>query len=206
MGSITGSELLAKSLKAQGMDTLFYLMGGPMLETESACIKLGVRAIDSRHEQGAAMMAHAYSRLTRRPGVCMASSGPGTINMATGVANAFVDGAPLVAVGGTSPRIYFGMDAFQEVDQLSLYKPITKWATRILDAKRIPDVVATAFRQATSGRPGPVFLDLPGDAWVRWSRNRRCRCRPTGGPRPGPMAIPRRSPRRSRCSRAPSGP
>jgi thiamine pyrophosphate-dependent acetolactate synthase large subunit-like protein len=163
MGSITGSELLAKSLKAQGMDTLFYLMGGPMLETESACIKLGVRAIDSRHEQGAAMMAHAYSRLTRRPGVCMASSGPGTINMATGVANAFVDAAPLVAVGGTSPRVYFGMDAFQEIDQLSLYKPITKWATRILDAKRIPDVVATAFRQATSGRPGPVFLDLPGD-------------------------------------------
>ena len=163
MGAITGSELLAKSLKIQGMDTLFYLMGGPMLETESACIKLGVRAIDSRHEQGAAMMAHAYSRLTRRPGVCMASSGPGTINMATGVANAFVDAAPLVAVGGTSPRIYFGMDAFQEVDQLSLYKPITKWATRILDAKRIPDVVATAFRQATSGRPGPVFLDLPGD-------------------------------------------
>jgi len=163
MGSITGSELLAKSLTAQGMDTLFYLMGGPMLETESACIKLGVRAIDSRHEQGAAMMAHAYSRLTRRPGVCMASSGPGTINMATGVANAFVDAAPLVAVGGTSPRVYFGMDAFQEVDQLSLYKPITKWATRILDAKRIPDVVATAFRQATSGRPGPVFLDLPGD-------------------------------------------
>jgi thiamine pyrophosphate-dependent acetolactate synthase large subunit-like protein len=95
--------------------------------------------------------------------VCMASSGPGTINMATGVANAFVDAAPLIAVGGTSPRIYFGMDAFQEVDQLSLYKPITKWATRILDAKRIPDVVATAFRQATSGRPGPVFLDLPGD-------------------------------------------
>jgi len=163
MASITGSELLAKSLKAQGMDTLFYLMGGPMLETESACIKLGVRAIDSRHEQGASMMAHAYSRLTRRPGVCMASSGPGTINMATGVANAFIDAAPLVAVGGTSPRVYFGMDAFQEVDQLSLFKPITKWATRILDAKRIPDVVATAFRQATSGRPGPVFLDLPGD-------------------------------------------
>jgi thiamine pyrophosphate-dependent acetolactate synthase large subunit-like protein len=163
MATITGSELLAKSLKAQGMDTLFYLMGGPMLETESECIKLGVRAIDSRHEQGASMMAHAYSRLARRPGVCMASSGPGTINMATGVANAFVDAAPLVAVGGTSPRVFFGMDAFQEVDQLSLFRPITKWATRILDAKRIPDVVATAFRQATSGRPGPVFLDLPGD-------------------------------------------
>src|SRR2546423_14950203 len=102
MATLTGSELLARALVSQGMDTLFYLMGGPMLETESACIKLGVRAIDSRHEQGASMMAHAYSRLTRRPGVCMASSGPGTINMSTGVANAFVDGAPLVAVGGRS--------------------------------------------------------------------------------------------------------
>src|SRR5262249_37766743 len=163
MGAITGSELLAKSLKTQGMDTLFYLMGGPMLETESACIKLGVRAIDSRHEQGAAMMAHAYSRLTRRPGVCMASSGPGTINLAAGVHSAHVAPAPLAPAGGTTPRIYFGRDASQEVDQLSLYKPITKWATRILDARRIPDVVATAFRQATSGRPGPVFLDLPGD-------------------------------------------
>src|SRR5207245_4888757 len=97
----------------------------------------------------------------RASGVCMAASGPGTINMATGVANAFIDAAPLVAVGGASPRVYFGMDAFQEVDQLSLFKPITKWATRILDAKRIPDVLATAFRQATSGRPGPVFLELP---------------------------------------------
>src|SRR6266566_1855337 len=96
-------------------------------------------------------------------GVCMVFFGPGTINMATGVANAFIDAAPLVAVGGASPRVYFGMDAFQEVDQLSLFKPITKWATRILDAKRIPDVVATAFRQATSGRPGPVYIDLPGD-------------------------------------------
>src|SRR2546426_9649446 len=163
MGSITGSQLLPRALQAQGMDTLFYLMAGPMLETERGDVKLGVRAIGSRHEQGASMMAHAYRGLTRRPGVCMASSGPGTINMATGVANAFIDAAPLVAVGGASPRVYFGMDAFQEVDQLSLFKPITKWATRILDAKRIPDVVATAFRQATPGRPGPVFRDLPGD-------------------------------------------
>src|SRR5919197_4319518 len=71
MGSLTGSELLARSLTSQGMDTLFFLMGGPMLDTESACIKLGVRAIDTRHEQAAAMMAHAYARVTRRPGVCM---------------------------------------------------------------------------------------------------------------------------------------
>src|SRR5881628_763856 len=163
MGSLTGSELLARSLTSQGMDTLFFLMGGPMLETESACLKLGVRAIDTRHEQAAAMMAHAYSRTTRSPGVCMGCSGPGTTNLVTGVANAFVDAAPLIAVGGSSPRVYLGMEAFQEIDQVAIMRPITKWAERVLEAKRIPDLVATAFRQATTGRPGPVYLDLPGD-------------------------------------------
>ncbi len=163
MGSLTGSELLARSLTSQGMDTLFFLMGGPMLETESACLKLGVRAIDTRHEQAAAMMAHAYSRTTRRPGVCMGCSGPGTTNLVTGVANAFVDAAPLIAVGGSSPRVYLGMEAFQEIDQVAIMRPITKWAERVLDARRIPELVATAFRQSTTGRPGPVYLDLPGD-------------------------------------------
>ena len=163
MGSLTGSELLARSLASQGMDTLFFLMGGPMLETESACIKLGVRAVDTRHEQAAAMMAHAYGRVTRRPVVCMGCSGPGTTNLVTGVANAFVDAAPLIAVGGSSPRVYLGMEAFQEIDQVAIMRPITKWAERVLDARRIPEFVATAFRQATTGRPGPVYLDLPGD-------------------------------------------
>src|SRR5438094_6048409 len=163
MATLTGSELLARALVSQGMDTLFYLMGGPMLETESACIKLGARAIDTRHEQAASMMAHAYSRLTRRPGVCMGCSGPGTPNLGTGVANAFVDAAPLIAVGGSSPRVYLEMEAFQEIDQVAVMRPITKWATRILDARRIPELVAMAFRQATTGRPGPVYLDLPGD-------------------------------------------
>src|SRR5256884_5245078 len=163
MGSLTGSEFLARSPTSQGMDTLFFLMGGPMLETEGACIRPGVRAIDTRHEQAAAMMAHAYSRTTRRPGVCMGCSGPGTTNLVTGVANAFVDAAPLIAVGGSSPRVYLGMEAFQEIDQVAIMRPITKWAERVLDARRIPELVATAFRQATTGRPGPVYLDLPGD-------------------------------------------
>jgi acetolactate synthase-1/2/3 large subunit len=163
MATITGSEVLAQSLRSQGADTLFYLMGGPMLETEAACIKLGMRAIDTRHEQAAALAAHAWTRLMRRPGVAMGCSGPGAINLATGVANAFTDCAPLVAIGGASPRVYLGMEAFQEVDQLALMKPITKWAERIYDARRIPDVVETAFRQATSGRPGPVYIDMPGD-------------------------------------------
>ena len=163
MATITGSEVLAKALQTQGVDTMFYLMGGPMLETEAACIQLGIRAIDHRHEQAAAFAAHAYTRVLRRPGVCMGASGPGATNLLTGVATAFTDCAPLVAIGGSSPRVYLGMEAFQEIDQLAVFKPVTKWAERVYDARRIPDVVASAFRQATSGRPGPVYLDLPGD-------------------------------------------
>jgi acetolactate synthase-1/2/3 large subunit len=93
----------------------------------------------------------------------MGCSGPGTTNLVTGVANAFADAAPLIAIGGSSPRVYLGMEAFQEIDQVAIMKPVTKRAERIYDARRIPDVVATALREATAGRPGPVYLDLPGD-------------------------------------------
>jgi len=163
MGTVIGSELLAQALRSQGVDTMFYVMGGPMLETEATCIKLGIRAVDTRHEQAAALAAHAWGRVTRRPGVAMGCSGPGATNLLTGVANAFTDAAPLVAIGGASPRVYLGMEAFQEIDQLAVFRPVTKWADRIYDARRIPEIVATAFRQATTGRPGPVYLDLPGD-------------------------------------------
>lgn len=163
MGTVLGGELLAQALKSQGVETMFYVMGGPMLETEATCIKLGIRAIDTRHEQAAALAAHAWGRVMRRPGVAMGCSGPGATNLLTGVANAFTDAAPLVAIGGSSPRVSLGMEAFQEIDQLAVFKPVTKWAERIYDARRIPEIVATAFRQATTGRPGPVYLDLPGD-------------------------------------------
>src|SRR5688572_15374310 len=163
MGTVLGSEILAQSLKSQGVDTMFYIMGGPMLETEATCIKLGIRAIDTRHEQAAALAAHGWGRVMRKAGVCMGASGPGATNLLTGVANAFTDAAPMVAIGGSSPRVFFGMEAFQEIDQVAVFKPVTKWAERIYDAKRIPELVATAFRQAMTGRPGPVYLDLPGD-------------------------------------------
>jgi thiamine pyrophosphate-dependent acetolactate synthase large subunit-like protein len=163
MTMLTGSDILARSLVSQGMDTLFYIMGGPMIETEAAIIKLGARAVDTRHEQAASLMAHAYSRVTRKPGVCMGASGPGATNLVTGVANAFVDAAPMIAVGGSSPRVLYETEAFQEIDQLAVFKPITKWATRVYDAKRIPEMVAMAYRQATTGKPGPVYIDMPGD-------------------------------------------
>ena len=188
----TGSEILARALKRQGTEVLFYLMGGPMLAAQSACIAEGIRMIDVRHEQAAAMMAHAYSRVLNRPGVCMAASGPGTTNLVTGVANAFVDSAPVVAIGGSSPVSQLGKGAFQEMDQIAMMRPIVRWAERVYDPRRIPELVATAFRHACGGRPGPVYLDLPGDvlyhrvedAEVAWAEpfDPRTRARPAGDP------------------------
>lgn len=163
MGKTTGSKILAKALRQHGIDTMFYIMGGPMLEAELACIDEGIHAVDVRHEQAAAMMAHAYARLKNRVGLCMGASGPGAINLITGVAHAWADCAPVFAIGGSSPLDLSGLGAFQEVDQVALFRPITKWSERVLEARRIPDMVATALRQAMSGKPGPVYLDLPGD-------------------------------------------
>jgi acetolactate synthase-1/2/3 large subunit len=163
MANLTGSDVLAKALVAQGVNTLFYIMGGPMIETEAALIKLGVRAIDTRHEQAASFMAHAYGRVLRKAGLCIGASGPGMTNLLTGMGNAYTDAASLVAVGGSSPMVYDDMEAFQEIDQVSMARPVTKWAQRAPSAKRIPDMVASAFRQTTTGRRAPVYLDMPGD-------------------------------------------
>jgi len=142
---------------------MFYLMGGPMLGAQQACIDEGMRGIDVRHEQAAAMMAHAYARTTNKVGVCMAASGPGVTNLITGMANALHDCAPILAVGGASPMNMWGRGVFQEMDQVALFRPVTKWAERIIDIRRIPDMVATAMRQAQEGKPGPVYLDIGGD-------------------------------------------
>src|SRR5438128_319732 len=163
MAELTGSEILARSLKNEGTDILFFLMGGPMLLAESSCIKEGIRPLDVRHEQSAAFMGQAYSRLLQKPSVCMAASGPGVINLTTGIANAVIDCCPVVAVGGSSPIGQSGRQVFQEIDQLAIMKPCTKWADRVYNLKRIPEQVNNAFQKAMGGKPGPVYLDFPGD-------------------------------------------
>lgn len=186
---ITGSELVAKALARQGVDTFFFLMGGPMLLVENACIAEGMRAIDVRHEQAAAMMAHAYSRVLNRPGVCLACSGPGTLNLGTGLANALVDCAPVVALGGSSPVSQYGLGAFQEIDQVAALRPLVKWAERAYDPRRIPELIDIAFRQAFSGKPGPVYLDLPGDVLYQKVEESEVfwPARPNGTMRPRPL-------------------
>src|ERR1051325_6501030 len=156
MALVNGSPILARSLRRLRFDTFFYIMGGPMMAAESASVEEGLRAIDVRHEQAAAMMAHAYGRVKNQLGVCMAASGPGATNLITGVANAWADSAPLLAIGGSAPLSQRGKDAFQEMDQVGVFKPITKWAEQVSDPKRIPEFVQTAARQALGGRPGPV--------------------------------------------------
>jgi thiamine pyrophosphate-dependent acetolactate synthase large subunit-like protein len=187
---MTGNEILARALREHGVQHVFFLMGGPMIDAENACLDAGIRMIDVRHEQAAAMMATAYSRVLCRPSVCMAASGPGTTNLATGVAHAFVDCAPVLALGGSSPVAQYGLGAFQEIDQLAMMRPITVWAERVYDPRRIPELVAVALRQAFAARPGPVYLDLPGDVLyrdvdpseVRWVRAEPVRQRPLGDP------------------------
>jgi thiamine pyrophosphate-dependent acetolactate synthase large subunit-like protein len=160
---LTGNDLLAKSLRTLGVKDYFFIMGGPMVDAQRITVDEGIRAIDVRHEQAAAMMAHAYSRVTGGVGVAMGCSGPGTLNLLTGVASAWADGCPVVAIGGSSPTFQSGMGTFQEVDQVATFEPVTKWSFRVPEASRIPDVMEEAFRRARGGRPGPVYLDFPAD-------------------------------------------
>jgi acetolactate synthase-1/2/3 large subunit len=161
--AIRGYTLFGEALARHGVDTGFYIMGGPINDAVKAASANGVRMIDVRHEQAAAMMAQAYARVRARPAICMGASGPGTINLTTGLANALIDCAPVVAFGGSSPIDLFERGGFQEIDQLAIMRPVTKWAARVHEARRIPEYVDKALRRAMAGKPGPVYLDLPAD-------------------------------------------
>ena len=163
MAEITGSEIIARCLQKEGVTDLFYIMGGPMLLAEATCVKEGIRMIDVRHEQAAAFMCQAYSRLKQVPSVCMAASGPGVTNLITGMANALVDCCPVVALGGSSPLSQFGRQVFQEIDQVELMRGCCKHVDRLINLKRIPQQINFALQKAITGKPGPVYLDCPGD-------------------------------------------
>ncbi len=163
MALVNGSYLIARTLKEEGVDTLFYLMGGPNFDIVMAAQDLGIKTIDFRHEQAAAFAAHAYARVTGKPGVCVAASGPGTLNLLTGVYTASIDCAPMVVLGGASAVHVIGREDFQEVDQVSIMQPLCKYSHRPTMAARYPEIVSTAYRQALSGRPGPVYIDCGAD-------------------------------------------
>lgn len=161
MAETYGSIVLGKSLKAVGVDTIFFLLGGPNTDIYETARDLGIRLIDVRHEQAAAMAAHAYARITGKPGVCMAGAGVDTMNLVTGIATASSDCSPVVAICGSASMKTNDMDAFQDLDQYHVMKPLVKKAWRVPIPERVPSYVGMAFRAAISGKPGPVYLEFP---------------------------------------------
>ncbi|HEY6429106.1 MAG TPA: biosynthetic-type acetolactate synthase large subunit, partial [Acidimicrobiales bacterium] len=161
--TLTGAQALIKSLEMQGVDVMFGLPGGAILPVYDPIIDSSIRHILVRHEQGAGHMAEGYAMVTGRPGVAMVTSGPGATNVVTPLSNAYMDSTPLIVVSGQVATPAIGTDAFQECDITGVTMGITKHNWLIKDVDDIPRVVAAAFHVATTGRPGPVLIDLPKD-------------------------------------------
>ena len=160
---MTGAEILVKALKEAGVDTIFGYPGGKVLAIYDALYDADIRHILTRHEQGAAHAADGYARASGRTGVCLATSGPGATNLVTGIANAYMDSVPLVAITGQAPTSLLGTDSFQEADITGITLPITKHNYLVKDVRDMARTIKEAFYIAATGRPGPVLVDIPAD-------------------------------------------
>src|SRR5512143_2581259 len=185
-----GGRLVAKVLKGEGVSHVFTLCGGHVAPVYDGCLDEGIAVIDMRHEQAAAHAADAYARLTRGIGVAVVTAGPGVTDAVTAVANAYYAASPLVLIGGAAPLNQQGRGALQEMEQVALLKPITKWSIAIHETARIPELLTQAIRIALSGRPGPVFIELPFDVLfnfvdesaAKFPVDYRAKERPAGAP------------------------
>jgi acetolactate synthase-1/2/3 large subunit len=166
MGKMTGAQAILECLKLEGVEIIFGLPGGVLLPLYDAIYDSDIRHILVRHEQAAAHAADGYAGATGRVGVFLATSGPGATNLVTGIATAYMDSVPLVAMTGQVPTNLIGKDAFQEADITGITVPVTKHNYLVTDAKEIPRVFREAFYIARTGRPGPVLIDLPRDVTV----------------------------------------
>ena len=167
MVRMTGAKALVESLKRQKVDVIFGIPGGATIPIYDVLYETDeIKHILMRHEQCAAHAADGYARASGKVGVCMATSGPGATNLVTGIANAYMDSSPIVAFTGQVPRPLIGKDAFQETDIVGITTPITKYNFQIPKASEIPRIVKTAFYIASSGRPGPVLVDIPKDTQI----------------------------------------
>jgi acetolactate synthase-1/2/3 large subunit len=160
-----GARILLEALVREGVDTVFGYPGGAVLHIYDELAKMGprLRHVLARHEQGAVHMAEGYSKATGKPGVVLVTSGPGATNTITGIANAYMDSTPLVVITGQVPRKMIGTDAFQEVDTIGITRPCTKYNYMVRDVDELAGIVHEAFYLASSGRPGPVLIDVPKD-------------------------------------------
>ncbi len=160
---LTGAQIFFECLKAEGVEVIFGLPGGVLLDLYDEMPKHDIRHILVRHEQGAAHMADGYARATGRVGVCLVTSGPGATNTVTGIATAYMDSIPIVVFTGQVPTALIGNDAFQEADIVGITRPCTKHNYLVKDVRDLARIIREAFYLARSGRPGPILVDLPKD-------------------------------------------
>ena len=163
MVEMTGAKALIYALEKEDVDVVFGLPGGANLPIYDALVDANFRHILVQHEQSAAHMADGYARIKRKAGVCFATSGPGATNLITGIATAYADSSPMVAVTGQVPLAMIGKDAFQETDIIGVANPCTEYAFQPRTPEEIPEIVKKAFYITESGRPGPVLIDIPKD-------------------------------------------
>lgn len=191
-----GGRIVARALRKEGVSHLFTLCGGHIQSIYDGCLDEGIRVVDVRHEQSAAHAADGWSRVTGRVGVAAVTAGPGVTDAVTAVCNAQRAQSPLLLIGGQGARLlgpFGGQDrgALQDMDHVELLRPITKWAVSVPEARRIPDYIQGAFRVATTGVPGPVFLEMPLEVLMGGCRDRdlveypgyRTEARPCADPR-----------------------
>ena len=189
-GESTGGELVARVLREAGVRHVFTLCGGHILPIYDGCLTEGIRILDFRHEQAAAHAADAYARLTRNVGVAIVVPGPGVTDAVTGVANAYAARSPVLLIGGAAPLALRGLGALQEIDQVALMRSITKGAWTVPETRQIPEVLTTAIRTALSGRPGPVFVEIPVDLLMTTIEDRLAPIPQRYVHRPRPAADP----------------
>ena len=156
-----GCDILVRALEREGVEVIFAYPGGASMEIHQSLTRSTIRTVLPRHEQGGSFAAGGYARATGRPGVCMATSGPGATNLVTGIADAYMDSVPLVAITGQVTQAMIGKSAFQETDIFGMTLPVVKHSYLITDVNDIPRIVKEAFYLARTGRPGPVLIDFP---------------------------------------------
>ena len=164
-----GGRIVARALKAEGVSHVFTLCGGHIQNIYDGCLDEGIRVVDTRHEQTAGHAADGWARVTGKPGVALVTAGPGVTDVVTAVANAQRAGVPMIVIGGAGPMAYKHLGSLQDMDHVELMRPITKWSATITETRRLEEFITTAFRIATTGVPGPVFLEAPIDVLMNYA-------------------------------------
>src|SRR3569833_1958048 len=166
-GVATGGHLVAKALKNEGVDTIFTLCGGHIIDISDGCVDEGIRIIDVRHEQVAAHAADGYARQTGKLGCVVTTAGPGCTNAVTGVATAFRSESPILHIGGQGALTQHKMGSLQDLPHVDIMAPITKFAASVSSTERVADMISMAAREAFNGAPGPAYLEIPRDVLDR---------------------------------------